>query len=121
MQRLQTIKDKLLDVRPKKIMLSGPSGFLGNNVLRSILEVHQIRKDNGVEPGELILLSSSPGKLMQSLYKRFGSQRMATVRATRVDYYRQHDVDTWTDQLGSLGESSCFDRHFTSYRHMMNL
>ena len=28
---------------------------------------------------------------------------MATVRATRVDYYFQHDLDSWRDQLGSLG------------------
>lgn len=103
MQSLHTAKDVLLQVRPKKIMLSGPSGFLGNNVLQAILEVHKIRKSHGLEPGELILLSGSPGKLMQSLYKRYGAEKMDTVRATRVDYYRQHDVDTWTDQLGSLG------------------
>lgn len=104
MQSLHAVKDTLLHVHPKRIMLSGPSGFLGSNVLQAILEVHQIRKSHGVDPGELILLSGSPGKLMQSLYKRYGAERMDTVRATRVDYYRQHDVDTWTDQLGSLGK-----------------
>jgi nucleoside-diphosphate-sugar epimerase len=103
MQGLHLAKETLLNVRPKKIMLSGPSGFLGSNVLRAILEVHQIRKSHGVDPGELILLSGSPGKLMQSLYKRIGPEKMGTVRASRVDYYKQHDVDTWTDQLGSLG------------------
>ena len=25
------------------------------------------------------------------------------MRATRVDYYFQHDLDSWRDQLGSLG------------------
>lgn len=36
---------------------------------------------------------------------------MATVRACRADYYRQHEVDHWQDQLGSLGlggEDSAF-------------
>jgi hypothetical protein len=28
---------------------------------------------------------------------------MSTVRATRCDYYYQHDFDSWRDQLGSLG------------------
>jgi hypothetical protein len=28
---------------------------------------------------------------------------MSTVRASRVDYYHQHDVDSWQDQLGSIG------------------
>lgn len=103
MHNLHAVKDVLLNSRPKKIVLSGPSGFLGSNVFKVILEAHDIRKANGVEPGEIVLLSSSPGKLMQSLYKRFGPDKMDTVRASRVDYYRQHDVDTWTDQLGSLG------------------
>ncbi len=103
MHNLHAVKDVLLNSRPKKIVLSGPSGFLGSNVFKVILEAHDIRKENGVEPGEMVLLSSSPGKLMQSLYNRFGPDKMDTVRASRVEYYRQHDVDTWTDQLGSLG------------------
>lgn len=47
---------------PRKIVLSGPSGFLGKRVLKSIIELHNFRRDNGLDPGELILLSASPGK-----------------------------------------------------------
>lgn len=86
-------------------MLSGPSGFLGNRVLDSILKVHDFRKEQGLDPGEVILLSSSPGRLMQRLYTKYGAEKMKTVRASRVDYYKQHDVETWIDQLGSLGKS----------------
>lgn len=103
MQKLHLAKEKLLNAKTKRILLSGPSGFLGSLVLESILEVHKIRKSHGVDPGEVILLSGSPGKLMGQLYRKHGAERMDTVRASRVDYYRQHDVDTWTDQLGSLG------------------
>lgn len=88
----------------KKIMLSGPSGFLGSRVLDSILQVHNYRKKQGLDPGEIILLSSSPGRLMERLYKKYGPEKMETVRASRVDYYKQHDVETWIDQLGSLGK-----------------
>lgn len=41
----------------------------------------------------------------------YGSQTMRTVRASRVDYYSQHDVSTWMDHLGSLslgGENCVF-------------
>lgn len=93
----------LLNAPSKKIILSGPSGFLGNRVFQSILQVHQLRKENGLDPGEVILLSGSPGKLMQRLYTKYGTIIMKTVRASRVDYATQHDVNIWTDHLGSLG------------------
>lgn len=99
-------KHALLNAPSKKIMLSGPSGFLGSRVLDSILEVHKLRRDSGLDPGEVVLLSSSPGRLMERLYKKYGPTAMKTVRASRVDYYKQHDVDTWIDQLGSLGEKN---------------
>jgi hypothetical protein len=102
--RTDFAKHALLNASSKKIMLSGPSGFLGSRVLDSILQVHQLRKDNCLDPGEVILLSSSPGRLMERLYKKYGPNKMKTVRASRVDYYKQHDVDTWIDQLGSLGK-----------------
>jgi len=95
--------NKLLESHAKKIVLSGPSGFLGSRVLEAILEAHALRKEQGLEPGEVILLSGGPGRLMQNLYRKYGPEQMSTVRASRIDYYRQHDVDTWTDQLGSLG------------------
>ena len=40
---------------------------------------------------------------MSRLTAQYGSRRLASVRATRVDYYFQHDLDSWRDQLGSLG------------------
>ena len=89
--------------RPKQIALSGPAGFLGSRVLSSILDAHDHRRALGVEPGEVVLLSSSPGNLMSRLIAVHGHARMASVRATRVDYYFQHDLDSWRDQLGSLG------------------
>jgi hypothetical protein len=95
--------EKFLSASPKKIMISGPSGFLGSRVLECILAAHRIRKSKDLNPGEVILLSGSPGKLMSKLYATYGTDNMSTVRATRVDYYKQHDVDTWIDQLGSLG------------------
>lgn len=94
----------LLDSPPKRIILSGPSGFLGRRVLDSILKVHKLRIDNGVKPGEIVLLSGGPGRLMERLYRKYGPTMMKTVRASRVDYYTQHDVNTWTDHLGSLGK-----------------
>jgi len=99
--------EQLLYSRPKTIALSGPAGFLGSNVVDSILDAHEFRRANGVDPGELLLLSSSPGTLMARLTSQLGSQRLKTVRATRVDYYHQHDVDSWHDQLGSLGLGGC--------------
>lgn len=93
----------LLESPPKRIILSGPSGFLGWRVLDSILKVHKLRIENGLKPGEIVLLSGGPGRLMERLYRKYGSSMMKTVRASRVDYYTQHDVNTWTDHLGSLG------------------
>jgi hypothetical protein len=94
----------LLQCSPKRVVLSGPSGFLGTHVLDSLLEVHQLRKENGLEPGEITLLSSSPGNTMKRLQKKYGEDKMKTVRASRVDYFTQHDYETWRDQLGSLGD-----------------
>jgi hypothetical protein len=94
---------EILASRPKQIALSGPGGFLGSRVLDSILDAHEHRKAAGVAPGEVILLSSSPGTLMARLLSTYGRERMSTVRASRVDYYHQHDVDSWQDQLGSIG------------------
>lgn len=93
----------LLHETPKRIILSGPSGFLGARVVRSILNVHKYRRENGLNPGELVILSSSPGRFMERMSKEYGSSTMATVRASRVDYYTQHDVETWIDNLGALG------------------
>ena len=93
----------MLQEPPKRIVLSGPSGFLGARVLKSILQVHSHRKLHGLKPGELILLSSSPGRLMERLVKELGEDTMSTVRASRVNYYSQHEVETWVDNLGSLG------------------
>eukprot|EP00981_Chlorochromonas_danica_P009367 scaffold2636_cov176-Ochromonas_danica.AAC.21 len=97
------IQKSLLDAPPKKVILSGPSGFLGSRVLESILKAHHLRKENKLPPGEVILLSSSPGRLMERLYKKHGADAMKTVRASRVDYYSQHSDETWMDHLGSLG------------------
>ena len=105
----------LEEVSPKRIVLSGPSGFLGSRVLESILQVtlficalnlkilkfivwyeilkvHEHRTANGMEPGEVILLSYSPGNLMSRLVKKIGKARIRTIRASRVDYYVQHEV-----------------------------
>lgn len=94
---------RILECSAKKVVLSGPSGFLGSHVLDSILDVHQHRKQNGLDPGEVILLSSSPGNMMKRLHSKYGEQKMKTIRASRVDYFSQHDSETWRDQLGSLG------------------
>ncbi len=93
----------LLDEPPRKIVLSGPSGFLGQRVLKSVLEVHDYRRQHSLNPGELVVLSSSPGRLMEKLLREHGTVCMSTVRASRVDYYTQHDAETWIDHLGSLG------------------
>ncbi|CAM9160333.1 unnamed protein product, partial [Ectocarpus fasciculatus] len=94
---------KILSARPKRIVLSGPSGFLGSRVLDSILAGHAYRKEENLPPGEVVLMSSSPGNLMRRLKRRYGRETMATIRASRVDYYTQHSASTWRDQLGSLG------------------
>lgn len=104
-------KSILLNSRPKRIVLSGPSGFLGKNVLDSILEVHALRKSYKLNPGEVILLSASPGNLMHRLQNKYGMEKLKTMRASRVDYFTQHDINTWRDHLGSLGlegDSSVF-------------
>ena len=94
----------VLECGPKRIVLSGPSGFLGSHVLDSILDVHEVRKANNVHPGEVILLSSSPGKMMKRLHSKYGEAKMSTIRASRVDYFSQHDSNVWRDHLGSLGK-----------------
>ncbi len=114
-------RNALLNATSKKIMLSGPSGFLGSRVLDCILQVHQLRKSHGLDPGEVVLLSSSPGRLMERLYKKYGSDKMKTVRASRVDYYKQHDVDTWIDQLGSLGKLKLSLYTFLSHAYISPL
>ena len=40
---------------------------------------------------------------MEKLKKRYSSCKMKHIRASRVDYYTQHCVETWMDHLGSLG------------------
>ena len=96
---------------PKRVVLSGPSGFLGSRVLDYILQLHSDRIKHKLSPGEVVLLSSSPGRLMHRLTSKYGTEAMRTIRASRVNYYTQHDVDTWQDHLGSLslgGENSVF-------------
>ena len=93
----------LCDTTPKRLVLSGPSGFLGSRVLDAILRVHALRQQAGARPGEVVLLSSSPGKLMGKLAKKYGEIAMKTVRASRVDYYSQHDASVWKDNFLSLG------------------
>ena len=100
---LEHAGEAIRSARPKQIALSGPAGFLGSRVLDAILDAHDHRRACGLEPGEVVLLSSSPGNLMSRLMLQHGAKRMASVRATRVDYYFQHDLDSWRDQLGSLG------------------
>jgi hypothetical protein len=48
---------------------------------------------------------------MRRLSEKYGIEAMKTIRASRVDYYTQHDVNTWMDHLGSLslgGENCVF-------------
>lgn len=40
---------------------------------------------------------------MAKISKQYGKSAINTIRASRVDYFSQHDVNTWTDHLGSLG------------------
>jgi nucleoside-diphosphate-sugar epimerase len=93
----------VLNCDAKHVVLSGPSGFLGSHVLDSILDVHATRMNSGLDPGEVVLLSGSPGNLMRRLQSKYGYEKMKTVRASRVDYFNQHDIDTWRDHMGSLG------------------
>lgn len=76
-------KEKLLEAKPKKVCLSGPSGFLGSRVFEHTLQVHELRRQHGLETGEIVLLSSSPGRLMSNLYKTYGPKLMKTVRASK--------------------------------------
>lgn len=98
-------KEIILNSPAKTVLLSGPSGFLGSRVFESILHAQMMRADAGLNPGEVILLSGSPGKLMGRLYDKYGADKMKTVRASRVDYYSQHNTETWIDHIGSLGMS----------------
>ena len=48
---------------------------------------------------------------MHRLERKYGQEAMKTIRASRVDYYSQHDVSMWLDHLGSLnlgGENCVF-------------
>jgi len=96
------ISSTILSLKPKKVIMSGPSGFLGSRVFKFILDIHDLRISNGLPPGELILLSASPGNMMHKLYQQHGASRMKSVRASRVDYYSQHSSRVWRDHLGSL-------------------
>ena len=62
---------RLCDAPPKRVVLSGPSGFLGSRVLDLLLQAHEHRINDGLDPGEVILLSSSPGRLMGRLSLRY--------------------------------------------------
>lgn len=59
-----------------------------------------------MDPGEIILLSSSPGQLMGRLSTRYdlttSYMQRKLIRASRVDYYTAHSKQEWTDHLGSL-------------------
>jgi len=92
-----------LEEKPKRILISGPSGFVGSRLVDTIVQIHKYRADNGIDPGEVILLSGSPGKLMNRLSKRYGVDGLRTIKASRADYYSQHDASTWQHHLGSLG------------------
>ncbi len=83
--------------------MSGPSGFLGKVVIQSIVELHRYRRTHGLEPGELILLSSSPGHLMARLHGEYSFEEMKSIRGSRVDYFNQITTSMWVDHLGSLG------------------
>ena len=45
----------------KKVVISGPSGFLGSQVVDYFTEFNLYRQEHNLEPNEIILLSSSPG------------------------------------------------------------
>ena len=46
--------EQLLYSRPKTIALSGPAGFLGSNVVDAILDAHEFRRANGLDPGDKV-------------------------------------------------------------------
>jgi hypothetical protein len=108
---LRNASEYILESSKKRIVLSGPSGFLGRNVVRCILDAFAFRKRAGLEPGELVLLSSSPGRMMERLSTRLPADEMDLIRASRVDYFTQHELEHWVNQLGSLrcqGSNSVF-------------
>ena len=100
---IQCLKNELLQLPAKRVVLSGPSGFLGTRVLDTLVQYQDLRRAHSLDPGELILLSSSPGRMMERLSLKYGPSRMPSIRASRVDYYSQHKIPTWIDHLGSLG------------------
>jgi len=55
------------------------------------LQIHDYRSKRGLDPGEVVLLSYNPGKLMEQLVRKYGREKLRTIRASRVDYYTQHD------------------------------
>ena len=60
-------------------------GFISiNEYAPCVPDAHDYRREHGLEPGEVVLLSSSPGNLMSRLTAHYGARRMASVRATRV-------------------------------------
>jgi hypothetical protein len=111
-------KEKLLREPAKRVVISGPSGFLGSRVVWSALDVHALRQEHGLPPGEIVLLSASPGKLMDALVKKYGRETMKTIRASRVDYRTQHDVDTV--YLSELSYCTMYEINLLSaYEHNM--
>mmetsp|Transcript_32535 Transcript_32535/g.33174 ORF Transcript_32535/g.33174 Transcript_32535/m.33174 type:complete len:234 (+) Transcript_32535:63-764(+) len=103
MVNISSLAKRLRDLPPKRIILSGPSGFLGSRVLDCIINIHNDRIKHGLKPGEVVLLSAGPGKLMKNLVNRHGEDSMKFIRASRADYYTQHSAEVWRDHLGSLG------------------
>jgi hypothetical protein len=55
MDRLPALCRRLLQEAPKRVVLSGPSGFLGSRVLDSILQVHELRANAGIDPGKNVV------------------------------------------------------------------
>ena len=78
---------RLCDAPPKRVVLSGPSGFLGSRVLDLLLQAHDHRINAGLDPGEVILLSSSPGRLMGRLSLKYPDRmkvRVTHIRPRRI-------------------------------------
>ena len=100
---INIVGPKLLNEKPKKILISGPSGFVGGKLIDTLVAIHQYKIQNGVEPGELILLSATPGNLMNRLSKKYGVNGLQSIKASRADYYSEHNKQNWINHLGSLG------------------
>lgn len=100
---LELVGERILKEPPKRVIVSGPSGFLGRRVVDGLVQVQQYRIEHGIDPGEIVLLSSRPGFLMGGLSQQYGREVLRHMRASRVDYYDQHGVEMWHDHLGSLG------------------